>query len=461
MQRLTGTEAAFLYLETPSTHMHVTGTLVLDPGSLDGRDPFAEVRRLLEERLHLLPPFRRRLVEVPFGAAHPVWIEDPDFYLDAHLHRWALPAPGGRAELEAVVGDLAGRPLDRSRPLWAMDVVEGLDEGRLAVVARIHHAAIDGVSGAELMASLFDLTPEIAPVPPPEAPWEPEELPTEAALLAGAVAEGARSPLRLASALTSSARSFVRRAGRPSTAPRVRPFSAPRTPFTGAVTPRRSVAFGRAPLADVKAVGRAMGATVNDVLLAATTSSVRAYLAQRDAVPEGPLVAAMPVSARGEGDVELGVQVSVMLVPLPVHLGDPVAQLREVSEHTTARKAERAEQGGDTLAEWAELTPPALLSGVARLYSGARLADRHPPIHNLVVSSIPGPPVPLFIAGATLEATYPMGPLIEGSGLNVTVLTNLGNVDVGIIACPDLVPDVVDLARGFEAGVAELCAAVS
>ena len=461
MQRLTGTEAAFLYLETPSTHMQVTGTLVLDPGSLDGRDPFAEVGRLLEERLHLVPPFRRRLVEVPLGAAHPVWIEDPGFDLAAHLHRRALPAPGSRAQLEELVGDLAGQPLDRSRPLWAMDVVEGLEDGRLAVIARIHHAAIDGVSGAELMASLFDLTPEIDPVPPPEVPWEPEELPSEAALLAGAVAEGARSPLRLASALTSSARSFVSRAGRPSTAPRVRPFSAPRTPFTGAVTPRRSVAFGRTSLADVKAIGSAVGATVNDVLLAATTSSLRTYLARRGALPDDPLVAAMPISARGEGDVEIGVQVSVMLVPLPVHLGDAVAQLRDVNEHTTARKADRAAPGGDTLAEWAELTPPALLSGVARLYSGARLADRHPPIHNLVVSSIPGPPVPLYIAGATLEATFPMGPLIEGSGLNVTVLTNLGNVDVGILACPDLVPDVADLARGFERAVAELCKAAT
>jgi len=342
-----------------------------------------------------------------------------------------------------------------------MDVVEGLEDGRIAVVVRIHHAAIDGVSGAELMASLFDLTPEIAPVPPPEAPWEPEEVPTPAALVAGAVAEGARSPLRLTSALSSSARSFVRRAGRPSPTPRVRPFSAPRTPFTGAVTARRSVAFGRTSLADVKAAGRAFGATVNDVLLAATTASLRAYLVAHEALPDEPLVAAMPISDRGEGDVEIGVQVSVVRVPLPVHLDDPEARLRDINGHTRARKADRAASGGDTLAEWAELTPPALLSGVARLYSGARLADRHPPIHNLVVSSVSGPPVPLYIAGATLEATYPMGPLIEGSGLNVTVLTNLGNVDVGILACPDLVPDVADLARGFEAGAAELCDAAS
>ena len=453
--------AAFLYLETPATHMQVTGVLVLDPGRLDDREPLAEVRRLLDERLHLLPPFRRRLVEVPLRAAHPVWIEDPQFDLDAHLHRRALPEPGRLDQLEELVGDLAGRPLDRSRPLWDLHVVEGLADGRIALVTRIHHAAIDGVSGAELMAGLFDLTPEIAPVPPPETPWEPEPVPSEAALLAGAVGEGARSPLRIASALTRSARGLVARAGRPTAARRVRPFSAPRTSFTGAITARRSVAFGRTSLADVKDVGGAAGSTVNDVLLAATASSLRAYLAAREGVPDGPLVAAMPISARGAGEVELGVQVSVMLVPLPVQLEDPVAQLRDITAHTTELKADRAAAGGDSFGDWAELTPPALLSGVARLYSGARLADRHPPIHNLVVSSIPGPPVPLYIAGATLEATYPMGPLIEGSGLNVTVLTNLGNVDVGIIACPDLVPDVADLARGFEAGVAELCEAIS
>ena len=452
MRRLSGTEAAFLSLETPSTHMHVTGTLVLEPGS---GEPLAEVRRVLEERLHLVPPFRRRLVPVPLGA-HPVWIEDPDFDLDAHLHRWALPAPGGRAELEVLVAELAGRPLDRDRPLWAMDVVEGLADGRIAVVTRIHHAAIDGVSGAEVLGSLFDLSPEAAPVPPPEEPWEPEPLPTESALLAVAAGEGARAPLKVVQALTRTARSLTGRLGQPPSEARVRLFSAPRTPFTGAVTPRRSVAFGRSSLSDVKAVGRALGATVNDVLLAATTSSLRSYLAARDALPGEPLVAAMPVSLRGTGEVDPGVQVSVLMVRLPVHEDDPVGRLKLINADTTSLKSERAARGGDPLAEWAELVPPALLTGVARLYSGARLADRHPPLHNLVVSSIPGPPVPLYIAGATLEATYPMGPLMEGSGLNVTVLTNLGNVDVGIIACPDLVPDVGDLARGFETGVSEL-----
>jgi WS/DGAT/MGAT family acyltransferase len=336
-------------------------------------------------------------------------------------------------------------------------VVEGLEQGRIAVVARLHHAAIDGVSGASLLASLFDLTPEVAPVPPPDTPWAAEPLPSESSLLAGAVADGARSPLRLASALTSSARSVLRRVSTPPAGPRVRPFTAPRIPFTGAVTPRRSVAFGRASLADVKAVGAAVGATVNDVLLAATASSVRRYLAAQAALPDGPLVAAMPISARGDGDVELGVQVSAMLVPLPVHVDDPLERLRAISADTRALKADRAARGGDSLADWADLSPPALVTAVARLYSGSGLADHHPPLFNLVVSSIPGPPVPLYCAGATLEATYPMGPLMEGSGLNVTVLTNLGNVDVGVLACPDLVPEVDRLARGFEEGVAELC----
>jgi diacylglycerol O-acyltransferase len=282
-------------------------------------------------------------------------------------------------------------------------------------------------------------------------------VPSTAALVAGAAMEGARRPLRLASAFGSSARGLATRVSRRRSRARVRPFSAPRIPFSGAVTGRRSVAFGRVPLDDVKAVGRAFGATVNDVFLAATTASARAYLEAHDALPDAPLVAAMPISARGEGDVELGVQVSVVLVPLPVQIEDPVERLRSIHADTSALKDDRAASGGDTLAEWAELTPPALLTGAARLYSGARLADRHPPLHNLVVSSIPGPPVPLYCAGAALEATYPMGPLLPGSGLNVTVLTNLGNVDVGVLACPDLVPDVAEVATGFEAAVAELC----
>jgi diacylglycerol O-acyltransferase len=461
MQRLSGTEAAFLYLETPSTHMQVTGIIVLDPSTMPGGYSFETVRDLLDERLHLLPPFRRRVVDVPLSLGHPVWIEDPDFDLDAHLHRVALPAPGSLAELATAVGDVAGRPLERGRPLWEMTVVEGLEGGRVAAVVRMHHAAIDGVSGANLMASLFDLTPDATEVEPPEEPWVPDAVPSDVSLVGGALAEGVRSPLRLASAVRASGRGLASRLGGGRRRQSVRPFSAPRTPFTGAVTARRSVAFGRVALEDVKAVRARFGTTVNDVLLAATTSSLREYLLARDALPDTPLVAAMPISARGEGQVELGVQVSVTMVPLPVPLDDPVEQLRTISADTTAFKEDRAASGGDTMAEWAELTPPALLTAFARFYSGARLADHHPPLHNLVVSSVPGPPVPLYLAGATVEATYPMGPLIEGSGLNLTLLTNLGNVDLGILACPDLVPEVAELAAGFEEGVAALVKAAA
>ncbi len=458
-------DASFYYLETPTTPMQVVGTLVLDPSESTSEYSFERVRHTLESRLHLLEPFRRRLVPVPFDLDHPVWIEDPDFSLDDHLHRVAAPAPGTMRELAELVGDIAGRPLDRTKPLWEMWVVEDMAGGRVALVTKMHHTAMDGVTGADLMVHLFDFEPDPSDPDPPAEPWRPDGVPTPAALLTGALQDRVTDPLRTMRVLQRTGRSMLQTAGAMLPAltggdgPQVvRPFSAPRTPFNGAVSAERAIAFGTAELDDLRLVKSVFSTTVNDVVLAACASSLRAWLGAHGGVPDAPLVASVPVSLRadGGGGSDVTNQVGAMLVNLPTHLDGPVEQLRAVHAATTDAKEMQQAIGAEMLQDMAELMPGALFNRATRLYSSLRLADRHPPAHNLVISNIPGPPVPLYSAGARVVGVYPFGPLLEGAGLNITVLSNMGNMDVGVIADRQMVPDVWDIADGFTAAVATL-----
>jgi diacylglycerol O-acyltransferase / wax synthase len=460
MKRLSGMDAAFLYIETPSQHMHVVGTLVLDPSTMPGGYSFESFRELLRSRLHLLPPFRRRLVPVPLNLGHPFWIEDPDFDLDAHLIRVGAPSPGGMRELADIVGRIAGRPLDRNRPLWEMWVVEGLEQGYVGVVAKLHHSSIDGVSGADLMVNLFDLTPEVAPSEP-EREWEPEQPSSTLRLAGAAAASQARLPFGLASTAWKTGQGLLRAGLQRRREPVVETSpprtGAPATPFNGAITPHRSVAYGRVSLDDVKATKNATGTKVNDVVLAACTMSLRQWLIAHDGVPDVPLIAACPMAVPvAEGEERPTNAMTIITVPLPVQLADPLDQLTAIHEASTRAKRGSQALGVDVLQGWAEYTAPTIVSTMIRLYSNFDVADRHGPMANLIVSNVPGPPMPLYCAGARVVATYPMGPLMEGVGINLTVLSNMGNVDFGVIACRELVDDVWDLATGFEDAVLQL-----
>lgn len=462
MQRLTGMDASFLYMETPSMHAHVVGTMVLDPSTSPEPYSYERVVDLIQERIHLLEPFRRRLVWVPFNLSHPVWIEDPDFDIERHVQRSVARAPGSMHELAEIVGDVAGRPLDRSRPLWELWVVEGLEGGQLAMVTKMHHSAIDGVTGADLMAHLFDLTPDAPPPPPPSEPWSPDPVPSDATLVAGALQHNLGNPLRMVKVLRRTARGVadvIRQQRDAAAADRVQPalpFQAPRVRWSAAITPHRVVAFGKATLDDMKVVKSTFGTTVNDVVLAATTMTLRRYLQAHDDLPDVPLVCSCPVSVHGKTDSEGTNQVSTMFVRLPVHLDDPVEVLRCINAETKEAKILQSAIGADTLQDFAQFIPPAVFNRAMRLYSGWNLADRHRPIHNLIVSNVPGPPIPLYAAGAQVRGVFPFGPLLEGAGLNVTVLSNMGHVDFGVIACRELVPDVWSIADGFGEAVLEL-----
>jgi diacylglycerol O-acyltransferase len=461
-QRLSGMDASFLYMETPSAHSHVVGTLILDPSTAPTEFTFERVKQLLRERMHLLEPFRRRLAWVPFNLSHPVWVEDPAFDMDAHVHHTTVRAPGSMRELADVVGDIAGRPLDRSRPLWECWVIDGLEDGQVAMVTKIHHAAIDGVTGADLMAHLFDLEPDAPPPTPPDAPWQADEVPSDLELTADALRYVLGNPLRMAKVLRNTVGSVVdivaqQRAKPDDDAPSpAMPFQAPRVRWSGAITPHRVVAFGKAALDDMRAVKSTFGTTVNDVVLAACTITLRRYLAAHDDLPDVPLVCSVPVSVHGQSTSEGTNQVSTMFVRLPVQLEDPIEVLRTINAETKVAKVMQNAIGADTLQDFAQFIPPAVFNRAMRLYSGWNLADRHRPVHNMIVSNVPGPPIPLYAAGAQVKGVFPFGPLLEGAGLNLTILSNMGNVDFGVVACTELVPDVWDIADGFGDAVREL-----
>ena len=459
MQRLSGLDATFLYLESNSNLMHVASTAIFDPSTVPEGYSFEGVKELVASRLHLLPPFRRRLVEVPFQLHHPLWIEDPDFDLDYHMRRAALPAPGGEEELAEFAADVMSRPLDRSRPLWEMYVIEGLENGLIATVTKTHHAAIDGVSGNELTVNLLDLQPEPAVIEP-DTEWKPDRVPTDLELVGWALNSLSRQPilgLKAARRTLEAAVTLRRRNRRPEITPPPAPFAAPRTPINGAITPRRKFAFTQIPLDDVKMIKNALGGTVNDVVLALCSGALRTYLDGRGELPAESLVAMVPISVRTE-DLKgaMGNQVSQMLVSLASNEADPAERLHTISRGTEGAKEQEKAIGAETLMNWAEFAAPAVAARAARLYSNMKLADRHRPLFNVTISNVPGPNFPLYSAGARMVAMYPMGPIADGGGLNITVMSYMGTMFFGLVACRDTVPDVWDIAAGLESSLDEL-----
>ncbi|MBP6730026.1 MAG: wax ester/triacylglycerol synthase family O-acyltransferase [Microthrixaceae bacterium] len=467
MQRLSPADAAFIYMETPLVHMHVTGVLIIDPSTSATPLDVRAIRDHLAERVRAIPTFRRRLLTTPLGIDHPVWVNDPDLDIDRHVHVERLRRPGRTTDLATYVGNYAAEQLDRSRPLWDMVILDGLADGTIAVITKMHHSAVDGVTGNDLMAQLVDLTPDAAPTATPDLPAA-RPVPGPVGLVFAGLRSRALDPLRTVRAAGRTAGSLVRLANmvlRPGAegGGAARPFDAPRTAFNRSLTPRRSVAFAHSSLDDLRFIKATFGATVNDAFLAACTLSLRRYLVAGGERCDRPLVASVPISVHGASSSNGAAanQVSNMFVRLPVNETDPVEVLRRVAGDTRDAKRVHGAIGADMIGDVTELTPPGLFNLAVRTYSRAGLAERLPPIHNLVVSNVPGPPIPLYVAGAQVAAIYPFGPLLEGCGLNISVLSNMGHVDIGVIACPDIAPRVDDVASGIVDAIAELRAAAN
>lgn len=446
MQRLTGLDASFLALETRASHMHVASLGIYDPSTVEGGVSIDRVIEIYSQRLHLAPPFRRRLVEVPLGLHHPLWIEDPDFDIRNHVRHTAIPAPGGTTELANLVSRLVALPLDRTKPLWEIWLIEGLQNGNVGLLSKVHHAAIDGAAGNDLLVALLDLTPEVAEHVP-EEPWVPDRVPTDPELLGYAATSLARQPVRVAKALARTAQAgvAVRRMGQDSRAPVLppAPFQAPRTSFNTSLTPRRSYAFTSLDLPTVKAVKAAMGCTVNDVILGLCGGALKRYLDDLGEEVDSSLVAMVPMSVRTDDDAGgQGNKVTSMLCTLATDVDDPMDRLKVIHECMAEAKEQQKAIGADTLQEWAEFAAPAVFGSAMRLYSRMKVADRMRPLFNVTISNVPGPPFPLYSAGARLVANYPVGPIIDGTGLNMTVMSYLDQLDFGLLACPDVLDDV-------------------
>lgn len=440
--------------------MHVVGTIVLEA---TGRTfDFQRLLDIIQSRLHLVPPFRRRMLHVPLRLGHPIWVDDPDFRLCDHVHRIALPSPGSARELTDFVAHIASIPLDRERPLWEIWVVEGLDDGGTALVCKFHHAAIDGVTGADLMRHLFDLGDDTTQMPAEVGAWQPEPVPSELDLVAMALRDIGSQPWRLARSLRHTTASVAQMAWalwdiRARCAGPALPFAAPSTCLNHSISADRSVALGRVPLADVKAIKDALGITVNDVVLGLCSLALREYLVGRGDLPADPLIAAVPVSMHGDASCD-GVNnaISAMFVGLPVHLKNPLAHLEFLRTEAAAAKELHRASSHSLVTEWAEFTSPTWLAGLVNVYSNYNLADTHRPLFNLVVSNVPGPPFPLYCAGTRVRACYPLGPIFEGAAVNVTVMSYCDSIGLGVIACPRVAPGTDTIAAAFESNCERL-----
>jgi WS/DGAT/MGAT family acyltransferase len=459
MQQLSGLDASFLAMETANTTGHVGGLSVLDPSDAPTPLNLARLTEVMAERLPLVPVLRQKLLEVPLGLDQPYWVDDPEFDIEYHVREIALPRPGSDAQLNEQVSRLHARPLDRSKPLWELYLITGLAKKRAAVYTKIHHAAIDGASGVELLTVLFDLSPAGRDLPPAE-PFRAASPPPLPALAAKAAARLAWRPVQTAritnelvkviptlapavNALVGNMLGLNRGDG---TVIATRPGRAPATPFNRSITPHRRFAFRSVDLATVKMVKNAFGVSVNDVVMAMCAGALRRWLLDHDALPDQPLIAMIPVSVRDPSSKgALGNRVSAMLAPLPTSVTDPALRLQVVHSATQVAKAQQATIPQGLVDQISDFAVPALAARAARVVFATGVLHRLPPF-NITISNVPGPNTPVYLCGARLLAHYPVSVVTDGLGLNFTLIGYLGQLHFGLISCRELVPDIDALA---------------
>jgi diacylglycerol O-acyltransferase len=465
---MSGVDAGFLYFETPSSHMHVLGTILVD--TTDRPNWSADnVIRLFEHRLDLLPPFRRKLVGATLRLHHPVWV-DTEVDVASHVSRVHCPSPGTMTELAHEVAAFASVKLDRSRPLWECLVVEGMADNKAAIVLKMHHCAVDGVGAARILGHVFDLLPEgrteaemVGARAEAKASQRGEPNLLDVAL--HTVTGVAKRPVAVAALVPAAVKAVFglvnHRRSEDDTSGGAMPLTAPRVHFNGAITGGRTVAYVDVSLADVKAIKSAVGGTFNDAVTAICGGALRAYLQGKDDLPDSSLIACIPVSVRG-GEDDIGAnRTSAMFTSLGTDIADPIERLKVVHQANKVAKGTQNALGDELMTMIGDVTPPNTTAVLARFYTSLRLADRHPVIQNLVISNVAGPPIQIYLAGAKVEGLYPLGPVLEGAGLNITIVSYRDRVGFGLIACSDSLPDIAGLAEQFPHAVTEMLEAVA
>jgi diacylglycerol O-acyltransferase / wax synthase len=492
VKQLTGIDASFLNLESSTCFGHVSSLTVFERQDVPGAGDFDTFKKTVVNRLHLLPPFRRRLVEVPLGLDLPYWIEDPDFDIDYHVRHHAVPQPGQPEQLSEVVARIVSRPLDRTRPLWELYVIEGLEGDQVAMLTKIHHATIDGAAGAQMLGVLLDPTPDFV-APEATSEWKPDVVPSDNDMIRLTMQELLRRPekmvrlsVRAWRELAASSRNggigimadivaqpipgpvgdLLRRRLRDSrgedhdVSSPLPPTPAPKTPWNAAITAHRRFAYCTVPLAEAKEVRQAFGCTFNDVVMAVCSGALRRYLERHDALPEEPLIAMVPVSVRsGDEQDTYSNRVSSLMANLATNVTDPVERLLVIRQSMDLAKHNLAAIPAATLTDFTQFAPPAIAARAMRMYFRSQRGDNANPTFNLIISNVPGPAKPLYTAGMKLAHFYPVSTVVDGQGLNMTVQSYNGNLDFGFIACWELVPDLWDLCDDVRAAMDELLAA--
>jgi diacylglycerol O-acyltransferase len=453
MNHLSGMDASFLHLETPESPMHVGSLQLLDlPAGYEG--DFAEdAKKYLSGRLHLASVFVRKLAMMPFDLANPVWVDDDDLDLDHHIHHVIMPRPGTPAQLERLVGRLHSSLLDRSRPLWEIHIIEGLQTGQVALYSKMHHAAIDGQAGVAVAKALFDISQTPAPVKAPRVTRRPDSSQLGMAELASAaLSNTVQQYVKLIQSIPATAKAITSVLLPVSEATGKRTFelpkglkTAPKTPLNVSITNQRSFAGRSVPLAEIKQMAKATNTSLNDIVLAICAGALKRYLADYGCRPTKPLIAAVPVSLRSEGNTDLNNQVSVMLVSLATDISDPLERLAAIHDSSSEGKKLTGNVKAAIPTDFPSLGVPSLMSGLASLYGRSGLADKLPPVANVAISNVPGPSFPLYFAGAKLANYFPVSIPNHGLALNMTVQSYNGSLEFGLTACRRAVPDVADL----------------
>jgi diacylglycerol O-acyltransferase / wax synthase len=456
LDRLTAVDASFLTNESASSHMHVGAILIFE-----GPPPrYVDLVEHVRGRLHLVPRFRQKLVVPPLEAGRPLWADDVNFNLSYHIRHTALPEPGGEAQLKRLAGRVFSQQLDRSKPLWELWLVQGLERDRFALLTKTHHAMVDGVSGVDIGTVLFDLEP----VPEPAAvaeEWSPHRSPSTAELVGRGIGDAIGVPIHLAERAVDAVRhpeSAARKAveALEGISEIVSAFAdpAPDVPLNQEIGPHRRYVWARSELATFKRIKDSLGGTVNDVVLAAVTGSVRGWLQSRGVRTEGlELRALVPVSIRAEDEHgALGNRIALMRGPLPVYIEDPVKRLHTISAEMADLKNSKQALGAEVISRFNDFAPPTLLAQASRINFTTRL-------FNLIVTNVPGPQIPLYVLGRELEEVFPVAFLPQNHRLAIAIMSYHGKVGFGLLADYDSMEDIELLGEGINESLAELEAA--
>ncbi len=456
MRHLSVVDGAFLHLESPEMPMHVGSLALFEPPANPQNSWYDALKTHVMGRMHLAPVFTRKLALMPFDLANPVWIHDDDIDIDYHIRYLVLNKPGTMVQLEALAARLHSSLLDRSRPLWEFYVIDGLADGRVGFYSKVHHAAVDGQAAVAMANSVFDIAPEPRRVKPPRPARSNRYQLGVAELLGAALSNQVQQAVQFAklvpplgaAALQAAKDALANRREKPADS-NVKAASkfklAPATPFNTSITNQRAFAGVSLPLGEVKQMGKLLGASINDMVLWLCSTALREYLAESRELPGKSLVAGVPISLRAEGDTSSNNQVSGTVIDLATQVKDPVERLRMIMAGTKAMKQQMGAFGSLIPTDFPSLGSPWLLSGLASLYGRSRIADKLR-IANVVISNVPGPQVPLYLAGAKMVGNYPLSIVVHGIALNITVQSYMGQLDFGLIACRRAMRDVDQLA---------------